>query len=776
MENEAFSWLIPTHRSLREIRAHSRRPIEDEGLLKAETRASLRRSVATCDSGNEDIPRSYAPKEQTIFRSIYFGGGTPSLIPPPLLERVLNVLDKEARQLSPAGAGSFRPPIHKPQIAGGDGVEDTVCQLDAEIQHDSNSSGIGARRLVEELSIEIEPSTIVSEKQLETLVQLGFTRFSVGVQTFDDTILKRLGRANTRAANIRVLRSLQKLVHEYKGRGQRLSISTDVLLSFQGHEQLLEDLRLCTDLGASHISLYGMQIERKSVFGRTLPRDLPTEDEAADLLIEAHQWLLRHGFEHYEVSSFARIDEDIHRARRRTDVFGSVVRGGGGEQGHRCLHNEAYWRLEPFFGFGMGASSLVNLHRWTRPDRLGPYLRWVRGPLAREGFFAATATPPALHKCPPRYQGRHLLRELGVGCFAIGIGNRDIFHQASFQRDSNHSLETRSAAQAGVRTPQAVKTLDTFSASKTAEAPAPLDKGNDSSILPAEDQAPLPSEPCPRGTSCPAERCSGEEAVLQRTHHQLAVEAIVSALRTDDGVDLCALADLDRMLLSRKTEDKCGLSTSDGIDVPESAEGPLLQGVAKGVRNALRAGTAEILVSGQLPVGSALERLLTKWKEDQKSPSGGAETTCGEAVVTNGAGRASCARILRDLDSESGAPASASLAVHEKSSQSSNDGEPVDRLCCEGLSCDAGSVKDSDTVLRVALTSRLVDSECPRSGETTSDLAVGDATENRRLRQPTHELSARLRLRAPRGFLVSNDILSDILCAIDECEKRTRQY
>ncbi|KEP60192.1 UNVERIFIED_CONTAM: radical SAM domain-containing protein [Hammondia hammondi] len=390
-EQDRYSWLVPVQRNLRTIRA-SRDHQRERGTLpfhsspgeapaSGHSKTSSRRGHSWGATGESS---------ETLFRSIYFGGGTPSLIPPRLLRRVLTVLEEEAHSLERASTRRILPSAascrgRADREAGCSGSGDgkgRLSQADELTQHslhEIESRGIRVSRLCDELSIEIDPNTVHSKEHLEELADLGVTRFSVGVQSFDDDILKRLGRSNDRSGNVRVLQCLRDLVREYEGRGRRLLVSTDILLSFQRRDQLLEDLRMCMELGTSHISLYGLQVEKHSAFGRTLPRGLLRDDEAAELLTEAHNWLVDRGFEHYEISSFARIEKHNSDSCFARDTCGNASKRSKMDRDYRCLHHEAYWRSEPFFGFGMGAASFVNLHRWTRPNRLVKWQNMTEG-------------------------------------------------------------------------------------------------------------------------------------------------------------------------------------------------------------------------------------------------------------------------------------------------------------------------------------------------------------------------------------------------------------
>ena len=114
-------------------------------------------------------------------------------------------------------------------------------------------------------------------------------------------------------------------------------------------------LEQALDAGPDHLSVYDLQVEPGTPFARWYEpgaRPLPLEAEAAEMYRLASRTLRGAGFEHYEVSSYAR-------------------------PGHRCRHNQVYWSGEPFWGFGLGAASFVGGRRG--PDLDGIELAAVAG-------------------------------------------------------------------------------------------------------------------------------------------------------------------------------------------------------------------------------------------------------------------------------------------------------------------------------------------------------------------------------------------------------------
>mmetsp|Transcript_13517 Transcript_13517/g.26327 ORF Transcript_13517/g.26327 Transcript_13517/m.26327 type:complete len:422 (+) Transcript_13517:94-1359(+) len=264
----------------------------------------LLREINASPSGIEDQP----------LRSIYFGGGTPSLTPPRLLSRIIQTVRS-------------RYGLHR----------DFECTL------------------------EMDPGTF-DRARLEAFLDAGVNRVSVGVQSFDDKLLKAAGRAHG-------LREVEVALDLLLGGGNYpgLSVSLDLIsgLPHLTRESWLHSLDRAVESGAHHVSVYDLQVEPGTAFDRWYvagSAPLPSDEDAAQMFRDASTRLRSAGFEHYEISSYAK-------------------------PGRRCVHNRAYWNNAPFWGFGLGATSHVRGVRLARPRRMREYQEWVEGPLQRLGGF-----------------------------------------------------------------------------------------------------------------------------------------------------------------------------------------------------------------------------------------------------------------------------------------------------------------------------------------------------------------------------------------------------
>ncbi len=188
--------------------------------------------------------RGALPRPDTL----YFGGGTPSLLRPEQLARLVQ-------------AAAPKP---------------------------------GA-----EVTLEANPET-VCPALLEGWLRAGANRLSLGVQTARDESLARLGRRHTAAQSRKALRMARQAGFA--------NLSGDAMLALPGYTEaeLDETLALLADGGCTHISAYLLKIEPNTVFGRKPPEHLPDEGAAADFYLSAVEKLAALGYAQYEISNFAR--------------------------------------------------------------------------------------------------------------------------------------------------------------------------------------------------------------------------------------------------------------------------------------------------------------------------------------------------------------------------------------------------------------------------------------------------------------------------------------
>jgi oxygen-independent coproporphyrinogen-3 oxidase len=182
-----------------------------------------------------------------------------------------------------------------------------------------------------EVTVEANPNDCRPEV-LEPLAAAGVTRLSIGAQSFKDGDLVFLGRDHDARAPAQAVAAAR--------RAGFAEVSLDLICALPGRAI---DLEPALALAPEHLSVYQLTIEPRTPFGAHKVAPAP-DDEAGAELERVHERLVAAGYEHYEVSSFAR-------------------------PGHRARHNALYWRGAPYLGLGNGAHSF-----WTDGVR---GLRWA---------------------------------------------------------------------------------------------------------------------------------------------------------------------------------------------------------------------------------------------------------------------------------------------------------------------------------------------------------------------------------------------------------------
>jgi oxygen-independent coproporphyrinogen-3 oxidase len=198
---------------------------------------------------------------------------------------------------------------------------------------------------VMETSIEINPE-LVRSGDFIAYRDAGITRVSIGVQSFVDTEIRTLGRKHSPAQVARVVREARD--------ASIPSVSLDLIFAVPGQTPAswTQSLESAIELGVDHISTYGLTIEEGTPYGGWQAREpsaFPTEADEAELYERAIAQLEGAGYEHYEISNFAK-------------------------PGHRSRHNANYWRNGEYTGFGVGAASYRSGERSVHTRSLEAYL------------------------------------------------------------------------------------------------------------------------------------------------------------------------------------------------------------------------------------------------------------------------------------------------------------------------------------------------------------------------------------------------------------------
>jgi oxygen-independent coproporphyrinogen-3 oxidase len=202
-----------------------------------------------------------------------------------------------------------------------------------------------------EFSVEANPGTL-SDDKIAVLAEHGVNRLSLGAQSFDPNLLRTLERDHRPEDVGPVMERVRRWIP---------NVSLDLIFGVPGQslEQWLSDLRRALALEPDHIATYGLTYEKGTPLWKQRQRgQVKPLDEEAELAMytQAMDLLESAGFEHYELSNFARLTPG---------------------ESKRCRHNQVYWANHAYFGFGMGAARYVNLVRDLNTRDLATYLRRV---------------------------------------------------------------------------------------------------------------------------------------------------------------------------------------------------------------------------------------------------------------------------------------------------------------------------------------------------------------------------------------------------------------
>lgn len=265
-----------------------------------------RRRCNYCDflsrGGSDAVPDAYihavagewrlwesAVADGYTLQSIYVGGGTPSLLLPGQLSRLLEAL-RSRLQIAP----------------------------DCEVTVEGNPDSLDVPRM-------------------RAFVQAGVNRFSIGIQSFSDTALARLGRLHD-------AREAEQVVVQAREAGVA-NLSLDLMYGLPGSstDEELRSLQRAIDLSPEHISWYNLTLAPGTPLARSVTAGdevMPDDDEILETMRKGWQLLEANGYQHYEISNFSR-------------------------PGRASWHNLGYWLSTDYVGLGLGASGFLAGRRWT---------------------------------------------------------------------------------------------------------------------------------------------------------------------------------------------------------------------------------------------------------------------------------------------------------------------------------------------------------------------------------------------------------------------------
>ena len=210
------------------------------------------------------------------------------------------------------------------------------------------------RSKFDEFTVEVNPEDIVEKGQdyVEGLLELGVNRVSMGVQSFDDRLLKWMNRRHTSLQAVQAYRILESAGVD--------NISIDLIFGLpQLTDELWDDtLEKALAISSSgnlpkHISAYQLSVEEGSMLEKMISKGMcaeAPEEECRRQYEKLCRVLQQAGYEHYEISNFAM-------------------------PGYQAKHNSAYWKHVPYVGLGPGAHSFLDGKRLWNADDLSAYLK-----------------------------------------------------------------------------------------------------------------------------------------------------------------------------------------------------------------------------------------------------------------------------------------------------------------------------------------------------------------------------------------------------------------
>lgn len=202
---------------------------------------------------------------------------------------------------------------------------------------------------VAEFTIEANPGTLTKDK-LRLMKESGVNRISIGVQSFDDNCLKKIGRIHRGKDAIESIQLAQQLGFN--------NISIDLMYGLPGQDMdiLKKSVEQAIALQVQHISVYGLQLEEGTVFARQQAMgklQLPTDELVEAMYDYVAETLPAGGYNRYEISNYAL-------------------------SGYESKHNSLYWQDVPYIGFGAGAHAYWQGNRYENPTNIDAYMAMVR--------------------------------------------------------------------------------------------------------------------------------------------------------------------------------------------------------------------------------------------------------------------------------------------------------------------------------------------------------------------------------------------------------------
>ena len=298
----------------------------------------------------EEIRANKENTEEYKVETVYFGGGTPSVLSVEQIGKIFGTV------LDTFSVRGFE--VEKPEKK-----EKKKSRFGKKITEEPEQKETPEERLqrvlagdMAEVTIEVNPGT-ANEEKLAALYEMGFNRLSMGLQSAVASELSCLGRIHTKE-------QFGECVKAAREAGFR-NISGDLMsgLPNQTEETLTESIRFLLAQQPEHVSVYSLQIEDGTEFSKRYGEDGPEKDALPDedmdrVMYELTGKLLEEaGYTRYEISNYAK-------------------------EGFESRHNSSYWKGTEYLGLGLGASSLMSNARFHNTTELEAYIAGVNDPFS----------------------------------------------------------------------------------------------------------------------------------------------------------------------------------------------------------------------------------------------------------------------------------------------------------------------------------------------------------------------------------------------------------
>jgi putative oxygen-independent coproporphyrinogen III oxidase len=290
------------------------------------------------------------PRGKQPLETVFFGGGTPSLLTAAQLDRLLQTIERQF------------------------GIASTA-----------------------EISMEIDPDAI-DLARLRGYQQAGINRVSLGAQAFQLEVLQACGRTHTPED----IQAAVEMLHQVNLENFSLDLISG--LPHLTLELWQNSLAAAIALNPTHLSVYDLTIEPGTSFDRWYQpgvSPLPTDELTAQMYGVAQQCLTQAGWQHYEISNYAK-------------------------PGFQCRHNRVYWENRPYYGFGMAAASYTHQQRFTRPRKRSDYYTWVQAYRTAGGAIDCAVTPVTERLLDTLMVGLRLAEGLSLTALQAEFGVRSL--------------------------------------------------------------------------------------------------------------------------------------------------------------------------------------------------------------------------------------------------------------------------------------------------------------------------------------------------------------